>query len=246
MMTDWEGQMVEPQHRKKILLSEIPEDHVMTVSAMISKVEAPAIDRMIPDATISSTTSRHRNEVSPIYDPESLTSLLCERAEDSHFMMSIGSTTAWTQPHLIPCDDSNTDDSLDDDQESSEDSIKETDEDLEALREYLAGMDAPLQGDIDLDAFMVSASHAKMKRNVQAEHLSRIWKIDMDTAPKTIDITSQNVDRKRSADLSRNYATNDKMLRYTRIKEFFFMDTFYATPRKLASRRVVMLVANSL
>ena len=84
MMTDWEGQMVEPQHRKQILLSDIPEDPAMTVSAMISKVEACAIDRLIPDATISSATTRHRNEVSPIYDPASLTSLLCERAEDSH------------------------------------------------------------------------------------------------------------------------------------------------------------------
>jgi hypothetical protein len=235
MMTDWEGQMVEPQHRKEILLSEIPEDHAMTVSAMISEVEARAIDLLIPEATISSAKIRHRNEVSPIYDPRSLTSLLCERAEDSHFMMSIGSTTAWTQPHLIPCD-SDTDDSISDD-ESSTDSIKDTDQDVDALRDYLAGMDAPLQGDIDLDAFMISASHAKMKRTVQAEHLSKIWKIDMDTASKTIDITSQNVNRKRSADLSRNYATNDKMLRYTRIKEFFFMDTFYSTKKAGKSSR---------
>jgi hypothetical protein len=131
-MTVWEEQMVEPQHHKKILLSEIPEDHAMTVSAMISKGEARAINQLIPDVTISSAMSRHRNEVSPIYDPESLTSLLCERAEDSHFMMSIGSTTAWTQPHLMPCDDSNTDDSLDGD-ESSEDSIKETDDDVAPL-----------------------------------------------------------------------------------------------------------------
>jgi hypothetical protein len=166
MMTDWEGQMVEPQHRKQILLSEIPEDHAMTVSAMISKVEAQAIDHLIPDATVSSVTSRRHNEVSPLYDPESLTSLLCKRAEDSHFMMSIGSTTAWTQPHLIPCDDSDTDDSLDDtldDDEFSDELETETDGDAEALRTYLAGMDAPLQGDIDLDAFMVSASHVKMK-----------------------------------------------------------------------------------
>jgi hypothetical protein len=86
--------MVEPQHQKEILLSEIPEDQAMTVSAMISKVEARAINLLIPEATISCAKIRHRNGVSPIYDPGSLTSLLCERAEDSHFMMSIGSTTA--------------------------------------------------------------------------------------------------------------------------------------------------------
>jgi hypothetical protein len=236
MMMDLEGQMVELQHRKEILLSEIPEDQAMTVSAMISKVEARAIDILIREATISSAKTRHQNEVSPIYDPGSLFTLLCKRAEDSHFMMSIGSTTAWTQPHLIPCDVSNTDDSLGDD-ESSVHSTKETDQDADALRDYLAGMDVPLQGDINLNAFMISASHAKMKRTIQAEHLSKIWKIDMDTASKTIDITHQNVNRKRSADLLRNYATNDKMLRYTRIKEFFFMDKFYATKKAGKSLR---------
>jgi hypothetical protein len=55
MMTDWEGHMVEPQHRKEIILSEIPEVQVMTVSAMISKVEARAIDLLIPVATILSS-----------------------------------------------------------------------------------------------------------------------------------------------------------------------------------------------
>jgi hypothetical protein len=82
---------------------------------------------------------------------------------------------------LIPCDVSDTDDSLGDD-ESLNDLIKETDQDVDALRDYLAGMDTPLQGDIDLDAFMISASHAKLKRTVQAKHLSKIWKIDMNTA----------------------------------------------------------------
>ena len=109
----------------------------------------------------------------------------------------------------------------------------------------MAGMDEPLQGEVNLDEFMISATHARMKRNVQVEHLSKIWRIDLETASKTLDITSQNVNRKRSADLSRNYATNDKMLRYNRIKEFFFMDTFYATKKAGKSSRG-MLVANSL
>jgi hypothetical protein len=63
MMTDWEGNMVEKQHRKTILLSEIEEDHAMAAYSMISKVEARAIDRMIPEATISSGTGRSKNEV---------------------------------------------------------------------------------------------------------------------------------------------------------------------------------------
>ncbi len=237
MMTDWEGNMVEKQHRKTILLSEIEEDHAMAAYSTISKVEARAIDRMIPEATISSGTGRYQNEVSPIYDPDSLTSLLCERAEDSQFMMSIGSTNALSQPHLIPRDDDYDDDDSSNDDESSQGSHADYAGDVEAVRDYLAGMDEPLQGEVNLDEFMISATHARMQRNVQVEHLSKIWRIDMETASKTLDITSQNVNRKRSADLSRNYATNDKMLRYNRIKEFFFMDTFYATKKAGKSSR---------
>ncbi len=40
MMTDWEGNMVEKQHQKTILLLEIQEDHAMAASSTISKVEA--------------------------------------------------------------------------------------------------------------------------------------------------------------------------------------------------------------
>ena len=37
--------------------------------------------------------------------------------------------------------------------------------------------------------------------------------------------------------LSRNYSTNDRMLRYKRIKDFFFMDTFFATKKGGQSSR---------
>jgi hypothetical protein len=76
-----------------------------------------------------------------------------------------------------------------------------------------------------------------MTRSVQAEHLSKVWRIDMETAENTIGITSQNCNRKQTTDLPRNYVTNDKMLRYQRIKEFFFMDTFYATKKAGKSSR---------
>jgi hypothetical protein len=152
-------------------------------------------------------------------------------------MMSIGSTNASTQPHLISSDNYDNGDDESHNRESSEGSYEDDAGDVEAVQDYLAGMNAPLHGEVGLDEFMVSASHARIKRNVQVEHLSKIWKIDMETASKTLDITSQNVNRKRPADLSRNYATNDKMLRYNRIKEFLFMDTFFATKKAGKSSR---------
>jgi hypothetical protein len=222
----------------------IEEDHAMAAPSTISKVEARAIDLMIPEATISLATSWYRNEVSPIYDPDRLTSPLCERAEVSQFMMSIGSTTASNQPHLISRDNYDNGDGSNDNKSSSQGSSEDSAGDVEAVRDYLSGMEEPLQGEVDLDEFMVSATHARMKRNVQVENLSKIWRIDMETVSKTLDITSQNVNRKRSADLSRNYTTNDKMLRYNWIKEFFSWTPFML-PRKLENHRAEMLVANS-
>ena len=46
---------------------------------------------------------------------------------------------------------------------------------------------------------------------------------------KTIDFTTQVSVQKDDPVLSRNYATNNRMVRYKRIKEFSFMDTFFAT-----------------
>jgi hypothetical protein len=187
MMTDWEGNMVEKQHRKTILLSEVEDDHAMAASLTISKVEAQAIDQMIPEATISSTTTRYRNEVSTICDLDRLTSLLCERVEDSQLMMPIGSTNALTQPHLISSDNyDDGDESYHD--KSSEGSYEDDAGDVDDVRDHLAGMNEPLQGEVDLDEFMVSASYARIKRHVQVEHLSIIWKIDMEMASKTLDI----------------------------------------------------------
>jgi hypothetical protein len=130
---------------------------------------------------------------------------------------------------------------INDDDESDEGGNSEApsddNTDNDELLSHLVDMDEPFHAEIDLDDYMISATHVKMKRNIQAEHLSKIWRIDMETASKTLDITSQNCDRKLATGLSRNYATNDKMLRYKRIKEFFFVDTVYATKKAGKSSR---------
>ena len=47
------------------------------------------------------------------------------------------------------------------------------------------------QGNIDLDDILVSAAHARPRRGIDAKHLSKIWRIDLEAAQKTLDITSQ-------------------------------------------------------
>jgi hypothetical protein len=99
-------------------------------------------------------------------------------------------------------------------------------------------VDEPLD-DVDepLDDFMASATHARMTRDTDAEHLSKIWRIDLDTAKRTLATTSQHCARTPASDLSRNYSTNNRMLQYKRIGEFFYMDTFYATQKANKSTR---------
>ena len=88
-----------------------------------------------------------------------------------------------------------------------------------------------------LDNFMASTSQAGKSRGVDPKHLSKIWRISHEDAQRTIDVTTQTSIRTDDPTLSRNYSTNDRMLRYKRIKDFFFMDTFFATKKGGQSSR---------
>jgi hypothetical protein len=86
------------------------------------------------------------------------------------------------------------------------------------------------RGEIDLDQHFVSAARAKQHGGVDAGHLSKVWKIDLEAAQRTLGVTStQQSQQTDNPKLSRNYGTNDRMLRYKRIHEYFFMGTFFAT-----------------
>ena len=76
-----------------------------------------------------------------------------------------------------------------------------------------------LQDDFNLDDIMASAVHAARHQDVKPEHLSKVWRIDVNTARKALDITSKRSVRKDYPKLSRNYGTNDRMLRYKHLNE---------------------------
>ena len=84
---------------------------------------------------------------------------------------------------------------------------------------------------------MASAAHARPTKTISPEHLSKVWKIDLRTAKNTLGVTSQHSPRPTDPKLSRNYTTNNRMLRYKRIDEYFFMDTFLATRKAQRSVR---------
>jgi hypothetical protein len=77
----------------------------------------------------------------------------------------------------------------------------------------------------------IKATMAGQPNGVTAKHLSKVWKIDVDTAKRTIEVTTQLSQHEADASLSRNYSTNDRMLRYKRINSHFFTDTFFVTKK---------------
>ena len=57
---------------------------------------------------------------------------------------------------------------------------------------------------------------------VTADMLSNIWTISHEMEVKTIELTSQLNREGENTSLARNLGTNDRMLRYRRIKSHFF------------------------
>lgn len=69
-------------------------------------------------------------------------------------------------------------------------------------------MDEPTTGEIDLDSyFTASATHAEAPKGVSVEQLCKVWRIDLETAKHTLDVTTQRCKRTDDPTLSRNYLT---------------------------------------
>ena len=243
-MLDWEGNLVEPKDRKTILLCEVEEDTRIAASASIGAVENRRIDKVFEgyssdyDGTKPQFQSvpREADEVSsvlagvnPILNDEFLYARMSQQAELGRFKTSIGSTNATKAEYLVTEDETTvTSTDLDSD---DEDDDEDDDEVMDRLFELTTS------GEIDLDDIMVSAMHAGKRQGVKPEHLAKIWRIYVDAAKKTLDQTSQNSVRTEDPKLARNYGTNDRMLCYKRISEYFFMDTFFATKKAKKSTR---------
>lgn len=93
------------------------------------------------------------------------------------------------------------------------------------------------ENDEEMDAFMASATHTGKPKGVDPEMFSKIWRIGLEIAKKTVNITSQNCGRTENTSLSRNYSTNNKNLRYKHIKQYFYMDSFFVTNKVGVSSR---------
>ena len=219
-MLDWEGNMKhERDHEKRVVLEDIPSDDTMISSLALCEKEQMAVSSYFVDQ------DEDINAPYGFEDEHQLYHALNMRNEHGQFAMSIGATSILDQPYLDDDDDSQDsseeDDILHDDSDDEFD-LKELDDDTnEAL----------------IDNFMASTAQAGKTRGVDPKHLAKIWRISHEDAQRTIDVTTQTSTRTDDPTLSRNYSTNDRMLRYKRIKDYFFMDTFFATKKGGQSSR---------
>jgi len=249
-MLDWQGNMIERKDRAQYLLSDIIEDSMMSSALYISSVEYNMIDDMLDRAMnqqeeVSPTwmyIPREADEVasvltsvSPVLDDVMLLNRLTVSVEVSKFKSCIGSCDAPRDRYLQSEDNADVETVLseeeDDDATIGTDVHDDDDEIINQIYEGIAS------GEIDLDEIMASAAHARRSKGIDAEHLAKVWRIDVNTAQRTLDITSQHSKRTNDPKLARNYGTNDRMLRYKRIDEYFFMDTFFATSKAGKSSR---------
>jgi hypothetical protein len=68
----------------------------------------------------------------------------------------------------------------------------------------------------------IAAVSAGRSKGVNAEHLAKVWCIPHNDAARTIQVTSQLLRHNPDLSLSCNVGSNDRAVRYKKIKSYFF------------------------
>lgn len=214
-MVNWEGNMIEESERITINITDLEDDEELVATMKVTEAEMCAINALSMDnEPFQSTSSRIPCEdhdvsaINPSLDIQSLSSNLEAMAIDGTMAAALGAYDAYEGDTLF------TDDELDLGNEIDTHVLNSDDLD-----------------DLDMSVFDIGGIKASVPRGVKADHLSKVWKIPLADAKRTIDVTSQLQRRSEDPSLNCNYATNDRMLRYRRVHEHFFMDTLYATKK---------------
>ena len=95
----------------------------------------------------------------------------------------------------------------------------------------ISGIDSKLDDDIATYEIFTSGVEAQHPGGVDMAHLLKGWCISHDDAKQTLEVTSLHSVWTQELTLLQNYRTNDCMLHYKRIKDYFFMNTFFTTSK---------------
>ena len=142
-----------------------------------------------------------------VFDPKVFCDLLDDQISQSKFSSAVGSTTG--NPQNPDCE--------------ILENTKDTDYEMLDTSDKMMNTFA-------------SATRAKKPKAVSSELLENIWRIYPETAKHTIRMITQLNRQDVNSKLSRNFGSNDEMLRYLRIKSFSFTDTFFVTKKAESSR----------
>ena len=180
--------MIEPNHITQILLQYLPEDELMISDTHISSIEMNRIDVV---ASASSAIGKYMYKVPPVFSGlDSFLSsispvidpvLLSKALEERGTIGIFASAIRSMNSHS---------------------------------EKYLFNLspessDKPTRGELDLDSFFASATHEKSPKGISADHLSKVWKIDLDSENRTLGVTTQRFKRSDDPTLLINYSTND-------------------------------------
>ena len=208
-------------HERRVVLEDISSDETMISSLALCEKE----EKIIPSNFVNDQDD-HDEEARTVQgfeDEMQLYQAMKLRTEHGQFAMNIGATNILDQVSL--------DDDDNDDSQASNETDENSMDDPEAESELMDWEDN------DLDILMASTAQVGKSRGVNPKHLSKIWRISQEDAKNTIDVTTQASIQKDNPVLSRNYSTNNRMLRYKRIKDFFFLDAYFATKKGGQSSR---------
>ena len=78
----------------------------------------------------------------------------------------------------------------------------------------------------------VASIQASRSRGVSKELLSKLWMIPVHLAEGAIEKNTQLCRQSQDNSMSRQYTTNDRMLRYKRLQSVFYTDTMFASKHK--------------
>jgi hypothetical protein len=85
--------------------------------------------------------------------------------------------------------------------------------------------------------FGVQAVARPSNSSTDAKKLAQAWKLDVETAQRTLNATTLRKRRNENHKLERNSTTNDRLLRYSRLNDHIFMDTMIAKSKGGKSHR---------
>ena len=124
-----------------------------------------------------------------IYDAEVMCSKLCKQRDIERFKASVGSCNVTDKICLVEEATVTTADLTDDENLLSDDSSINSDEDT-GTDPYFDDWEERIQDMLEADEYMASAAHTSPRKNISADQLIKVWKIERDSAQRILDVTT--------------------------------------------------------